>query len=108
MNRLGVIPVVKLIVIHDRNDVIEPTDALELTAGRQLVDVLPHESGQNSCFFVVVGLYGTYVAVRTKLYGPAGATVPKIQREKSYKIITYINSGEFKHNVVIFNPSKLD
>ena len=65
-------------VIHDRNDVIEPTDALELTAGRQLVDVLPHESGQNSCFFVVVGLYGTYVAVRTYLYGPAGGILALI------------------------------
>jgi hypothetical protein len=51
LNRLGVIPVVKLMVIHDRNDVIEPTDALELTAGRQMADVLLREVGYFSLFF---------------------------------------------------------
>jgi len=38
-------------VIHDRNDVIEPTDALELTAGRQMADVLLCEVGYFSLFF---------------------------------------------------------
>jgi hypothetical protein len=52
LNRIGIIPVVKLmVIIHDRNDVIEPTDALELTAGRQMADVLLREVVGTFLFF---------------------------------------------------------
>ena len=98
MNRLGVIPVVTLIVIHDRNDVIEPTDALELTAGRQLVDVLLPEVGQNSRFFVVVGLYGTYVAVRTYFYGRAGGNPALIFFRDGF--IIFIDYDEKKGKII--------
>ena len=51
LSRLEVIPVVTLIVIHDRNDVIEPTDALELTAGVRWLMLLLAEVGYFSLFF---------------------------------------------------------
>ena len=47
----------KLMVIHDRNDVIKPTEPLELTEGRHMVDFLLPEVG----YFLVFSLEWDYM-----------------------------------------------
>ena len=55
------------IVIHDHNNVLEPTNPLELTGGCRIVDVYV-----SLLLFCTVGIYGIHIVVQTKFYGPAG------------------------------------